>query len=184
MLVVTSLMAEAFRFDPMQEWLFPNESIRARRLRRFYELDVRHRLNGQALAHLAGHVGVAFWHPPDSWTVSPLVAARIAPAFTSVLVHHPFRAQSVLREILKRHPTEPHWYLSHLAVASSERGRGIGRALLEAGLEEADRDGLGAYLETANPENLAFYRAAGFSQVGTVKMTGAPQVWLLWHAPG
>lgn len=182
--VVTSLMAAAFWFDPMQEWLFPKESMRARRLRRLYELDVRHRLNGQAFAHLAGHVGVAFWHPPDRWTVSPRVAARIAPALTSALVHHPFRAQRVLREILERHPTEPHWYLSHLAVASSERGRGIGRALLEAGLEEAARDGVGAYLETANPANLPFYRAAGFRQVGTVKMPGAPEVWLLWHAPG
>lgn len=176
------MMAEAFEDDPMQRWLFPDDRRRRRRLRRFYELDIRHRLNGRAHPHCAGDDGVAFWHPPvDADTVPFFAALRISPAFTSVVAHHPIRAVQVLAEIVRCRPQEPHWYLSHLAVAPGCRGRGLGRELLEIGKANARADGTGVYLETANPSNLTFYARSGFREAGVVDHAGAPPVWLLWR---
>ena len=182
---VVHVLAEAFEHDPMQAWLFPNAKRRVRRLRRFYERDVMVRLEGTATACLFGSRGVAFWQPPGGGeTLSIGSALRLAPCFSSVAAHHPIAATRVLAAVLRQRPEEPHWYLTHLAVRPMDQGRGLGRALLEWGIERADEEGVGTYLETTNPDNLPFYRAAGYSQVGLVRVDGAPNVWTLWRAPG
>ncbi len=183
LLSMTSIMAEAFRFDPMQVWLFPNEGHRTARLRRVYELDVIHRLNGTAAPVLIGGSGIGFWHPPGTDRLTRSTALRVAPGYLSVAAHHPIRARQVLRQVLARRPTEPHWYLSHLAVDVGRQRAGIGRRLLDFGIQRAAGDGVGVYLETANPTNLAFYDSAGFRQVGIVRVPEAPPVWLLWLPP-
>lgn len=183
LLLVSSMLAEAFRFDPMYEWLFPTASLRVPRLQRVFELEIQHGLNGRALPHLAGGEGCAFWHPPGERPISRRSGLRIASAYSSVAAHHPLAALRLKRAVHKRHPKEPHWYLSHFAVARPARGRGIGRRLLEAGMRLARRDGVGAYLETTNAKNLDFYRQHGFSQIGKVQPGDAPPVWLLWWSP-
>lgn len=65
-------------------------------------------------------------------------------------------------------PSTPHWYLGVLATHPGHRGRQLGRATLDAGLRRAAEDGLPAYLETSNPDNLRLYRAAGFEVVDTL----------------
>ena len=180
---MTDVMAGAFYDDPMQRWLFPNGRRRRARLRRVYDLDVRHRLNGNAVPVVVEEVGVGFWHPPGDAPMGIRSAMAIAPGYASVAAHHPVRALRVLREVLARRPDDPHWYLSHLAVASDRRGAGIGRRLLGFGIDRAAADGVGVYLETTNPTNLRFYGAAGFTQVGVVDVPNAPSVWLLWLEP-
>jgi tRNA threonylcarbamoyladenosine biosynthesis protein TsaB len=59
-----------------------------------------------------------------------------------------------------------------LAVAPEARGKGLGRALLNAAIAEARRRGAGAiFLEvgTDNPAALALYAALGFANVGSRK---------------
>ena len=181
---VVSVLAEAFEHDPMQAWLFPNVKRRMKRLRRFYERDVAVRLEGTATACLSGTRAVAFWQPPAAGETLPVRSAlRLAPCFWSVVAHHPVAAARVLAAVLRQRPEEPHWYLAHLAVRPGDQGRGLGRALLLWGIERADEDGVGTYLETTNPDNLPFYRAAGYSQAGLVRVAGAPNVWTLWRAP-
>ena len=72
----------------------------------------------------------------------------------SVMEHiEPFQEQDV---------PERHWYLALLGVDPDHAGKGIGSALLEPVLAEADKDRLPCYLETAEKSNLAFYEKHGF----------------------
>ena len=89
------------------------------------------------------------------------------------------KAYHVLAEL---HPTEPHWYLQLLGVAPEARRRGIGAGLLEAWLEDVDREGGSAYLETDRRENLGFYNRAGFEVVGTEEILGTP-IWRMGRPP-
>eukprot|EP01041_Mallomonas_annulata_P030478 gene30478-52615_t len=59
------------------------------------------------------------------------------------------------------HPEEPHWYLSMIGVDPSHHGQGLGSALLKAGLQRCDADGLPAYLESSNPKNVPLYERFG-----------------------
>ena len=54
------------------------------------------------------------------------------------------------------------WYLSIIGVLPSAQGRGIGKALLEGTLAEADRLNVTCYLETFTSRNLRFYERLGF----------------------
>ena len=75
----------------------------------------------------------------------------------------------------------PHWYLAILAVDPASQGRGIGGALVRRGLQDAARDGLPAYLETATERNVAFYVGLGFS---VVHDSVEPESGLRWWAFG
>src|SRR5262245_63210183 len=56
----------------------------------------------------------------------------------------------------------PHWYLAGIGVEPTQRRRGIGSALMEPGIEAAERDGVPCALLTNSEENLAFYESHGF----------------------
>ena len=85
------------------------------------------------------------------------------------------RADTVLAEL---HPAAPHWYLHLLGVSPEARGRGVRAGLLETWLEEVDREGGSAYLETDRQENLSFYGRVGFEVVGSEEILGTP-IWLM-----
>ncbi|HEY9599163.1 MAG TPA: N-acetyltransferase [Cyanophyceae cyanobacterium] len=67
--------------------------------------------------------------------------------------------------ILKRyHPLNPHYYLLFLGVHPDFQGKGIARTLLDAlhTLSDTHFQSTGVYLETANPNNVGFYRHFGY----------------------
>ncbi len=78
------------------------------------------------------------------------------------------------------HPVEPHWYLSTLGVDPTQQRRGFGTELLRSWLENADRNGEAAYLETDTEENVEFYGRAGFELVGELDILGA-RIWRMWR---
>nr|GAT51498.1 predicted protein [Mycena chlorophos] len=58
-----------------------------------------------------------------------------------------------------------YWYLSLMFVDPAYQSRGIGKALLRWGLDQADAEGIPAYLE-ASDEGLPLYQKSGFEVVG------------------
>jgi GNAT superfamily N-acetyltransferase len=56
---------------------------------------------------------------------------------------------------VRAHPREqPHWYLAIIGVDPSRQGSGAGAALLRSRLERCDKEGMAAYLESSNPQNV------------------------------
>jgi GNAT superfamily N-acetyltransferase len=69
-----------------------------------------------------------------------------------------------------------------LASDPPAQGRGIGSALIRAGLDRSEHDGLPAYLETETEANVAFYARHGFAVRETLVVPGGgPCLWLLWR---
>lgn len=63
-------------------------------------------------------------------------------------------------------PYEPGVQLRGMAVSPDHRGRGLGAAMLVAGLDVARRDGAVLVWANARDSALDFYRANGFAVVG------------------
>lgn len=65
-----------------------------------------------------------------------------------------------------------HWrwlYIRHLWVAEAERGRGLGRTLMEAAESAARARGcIGLHIDTFDPRVADFYARAGFARVGEI----------------
>jgi GNAT superfamily N-acetyltransferase len=87
-----------------------------------------------------------------------------------------------LDEIDKIHPTAAHYYLEYLAVEPEYQGKGFGSFILKYLNTRADKQGVGCYLENANPRNLAFYQHFGFQVTSEKEIIGIP-TWFMWRSP-
>ena len=83
------------------------------------------------------------------------------------------------------HPREhPHWYLAIIGVDPVRQRFGVGAALLRSRLRRCDQEGLAAYLESSNLDNVPLYQHFSFHVTGALGLAeGAPVVNTMWR-PG
>jgi GNAT superfamily N-acetyltransferase len=176
--VVADLHA-AFMRDPVLSWVFPDEAKRRRYGRHYFEMQARRLVPGGLAWRADG--GGALWAGAGRWRESPLEALRLGAASLRGLWPHGGRVARGLLGIESRHPREPHLYLAVLGVRPEQQGQGLGTALLQPGISEADRLGLPAYLESSNPRNVPLYERHGFEVTEEVQLPSGPPVWLMWR---
>ena len=73
---------------------------------------------------------------------------------------------------------ERHWHLGPVAVEPMLQGVGIGGRMLSAFGDQMDERGEVAWLETDKPENVVFYRRAGFDVVEELTEHGLTNWWM------
>ena len=100
-----------------------------------------------------------------------------------VLLPRIVRSARAVREIERRHPAEPHLYLSVLGTDPERQGGGIGSALLAPVLERCDAGGVAAYLESSKESNVGFYARHGFEVTERMELPDGPPLWLMWRDP-
>jgi GNAT superfamily N-acetyltransferase len=74
------------------------------------------------------------------------------------------------------HPRDEHVYLWFLAVDPARQRTGVGRALLARVCEDADAP---VYLDTSNPDNVPYYAAAGFEEIGRGVLPRNTPMWFM-----
>lgn len=79
-------------------------------------------------------------------------------------------------------PREPHWHLGPIGVLPDQRSQGIGKLLVTRALEDFDRDGIPAYLETDQIGVVKQEEQLGFRVIGEAKILGVNN-WLMWRNP-
>ncbi len=76
------------------------------------------------------------------------------------------------------------WQLDSIAVEPRSQGRGLGRALIDAGLERARAESVGAFLSTGTPRNVDIYESCGFRVVEDADAPdGGPHIWFMRWDP-
>ena len=88
---------------------------------------------------------------------------------------------TMMEAMEKNHPREQHFYLTFIAVSPEYRGVGLGSRILKATLRQIDAAGMGAYVESSNPENATFYERAGFVAQKNIAPVGAPPLVAMWR---
>jgi ribosomal protein S18 acetylase RimI-like enzyme len=183
-------LALAFQDDPLQAYVFPDPAERAKRSPAHFAPLLRYGLLfGEILTTQGRPLGAAVWLPPETWQVTPerasaagfddlpnILGEEAAERFFSVLgAIDPYHHKDV--------PPE-HWYVMVVGVSPEARGQGLGRALLEPIMNRADATGLPCYLETAQPDNVAFYEYLGFKKVvEIVEPQSGLQLWTFRRDP-
>lgn len=135
-----------------------------------------HRDDGQV-------AGAALWYPPGTKQHSFRESLAESLPFLPAGLPHLGKASRLQRLITSSWPKEPHWYLSVLSISPESQGRGHGSVLLRPGLEAADRDGLGCWLETQRERNVPFYARFGFDLIRQVEVEPGVPLWLMWRPP-
>ena len=170
---VIAVITLAFSSDPMTRWAFPDPAtylaVMPQMARAFGGNGFAH-----GAAHLtAGGTAAAMWLPPGIQPDSEALATLVAK-------HTPEEQQADMERVFAQmethHPSEPCWYLPLIGVDPLCQGRGYGSALLRHALEQCDREGMPAYLESSNPRNIPLYQRYGFEIIGTIQAGTSPTV--------
>jgi len=181
------VLARAFGDDPAWRWILPRDRRRRRTLPWLFRTALEVTLAGGRVDTTAGEVrGLALWIPPGDG----LVAVDRAAARTMVTV--PLRLRSAFPRfraytewnfaLQRRAQLGPSLFLSGLGVDPEHQRRGLGSALLEAGL--ARQPDTPAVLLTNNAENIRFYERHGFEVVDELTIPrGGPRTWAMVRRP-
>ncbi|MEX5270249.1 GNAT family N-acetyltransferase [Kocuria sabuli] len=173
---LADVLADAFHDYPWTNWTVPARD-RHQRIRTLQLLYLRH----------AGLPHGMVWTVPDRTAVAAFLPALLPPLPPAVLEQvtdaHGDRLEALMEaeELLAAHRPAHDWVLATAGVAPTAQGHGLGKAVVNSGLEVIDGQGGTCLLETSDPRNLPFYQGLGFS-VAAVVSTPGPRVWILTRA--
>jgi ribosomal protein S18 acetylase RimI-like enzyme len=183
--VLARVLARAFLDDPVASWAWRGDSLRLRALERFQAVRLRQLLVHEEVWTNAELSCAALWAPPGHWRSSLRETAALVPCFLHPRLIGRMPLVALGWEQLERgHPRTPeHSYLAVLGTDPSAQGRGLGSSVLEAMLEQCDRDGVAAYLESSKERNVDFYARHGFRVTGEIRLLRGPVMWPMWRDP-
>ena len=167
-------LARAFYNDPLQSYVFPDESERATRSPAHFAAALRYgMLFGEVLTTEGKPLGAAVWLPPETWEITPERATaagfdELPDVMGEEAANRFFSVLGAVDPYHHRDVPPAHWYVMVVGVSPEAHGQGLGRTLLEPVMNRADAAGLPCYLETAQPNNVAFYEHLGFKKVTEV----------------
>lgn len=179
-------LARAFETDPIWKFLTGDRfDDFATRAAGFFAAEARNRLRHHGSLVTGDGYASALWGPPNHWKTGLVDVARLAPSSLRLFGTKVVQALSVLEEVDKHHPTEPHWYLAFLGTDPVHQGKGLGSSVLRPVLDRCDHDEVPAYLESSKESNVPFYERHGFEVTGTVDLAKGkgPRMWLMWREP-
>jgi GNAT superfamily N-acetyltransferase len=180
---LATIFGRAFVGEPMMRWPLGSTGDLVERFTRCFAYFLKSALP-LGLVWEAGQAdGAAVWIPPDqseAWEHHPWNQTRILG-----LADDGGRRYHAFWDWVATHdPPAPLWQLDSIAVQPELQGRGIGKALIEAGLATARADGTGAFLSTGTAANVTIYGRCGFRVYDeAVAPEGGPRIWFMRWDP-
>jgi ribosomal protein S18 acetylase RimI-like enzyme len=169
-------LTSAFAADPVERWLWPDETQYVEHFREFAEVFSDGATEAGTAWQVDEYAAVAVWLPPgidpDPERIGQVLRAAVATEKHEDMF-------SVLEQMEAAHPKYPHWYLPWLGVDASRQGIGLGGTLLAQCLEHIDISGLPSFLETPNPRTIPLYERQGFVVTGYAQSGSCPPVALM-----
>ena len=180
---VADILADGFADDPFYEWVFESDQCA---LAAWQELIAQLAL-AKGPAEIADGACVVLWLPPGERAFGGAGdAARAEELLGRLLGPRGAEVWRAFGEIGRHRPVEPPAaaHLLHIATRRERRGEGLGAAACAPGLEECDRNGWPAFLNSTTPRNHPFYGRLGFRRIGEVDPgAGAPTIHPMWREP-
>jgi ribosomal protein S18 acetylase RimI-like enzyme len=182
---LSKMLARAFLDDPVASWAWRAQELRLQALERFQAVRMRQLLADEEIWTTDDLTCAALWAPPDGWHTTLRETAQLLPCFMRprLLARVPLVALGWDKLERAHPPKPPHFYLAVLGTEPAAQGRGLGSAVLGGVLEQCDRDGVAAYLESSKERNVDFYARHGFRVLEEIRLLRGPRMWKMWRDP-
>ncbi len=182
---VAEVLRRGFERDPFVSWVTQSKP---RSLRRYVDLVLHRLVVPHGVVHVTeGVQSAALWVRPGGWDLTAFQQLRLVPQVAGVVSWRRLGMMGRASELIERDRPSQCWYLALVATHPDARGQGLGRTVLQPGIERAERDGVPAVLETSNEANVGWYERLGFEVTRKLELnaieTGAPDVWTLRKDP-
>ncbi len=122
---------------------------------------------------------VAVWTTPETANAGD-VFAELGPRFAELAGDRLAQQQSAEAAMAQHRPIKPAWFLASVGVHPDRQGRGLGRAVLTPGIEAAVAEGVPAFLETSDANNVRLYERLGFRVTADFELPDdGPRTWAM-----
>jgi GNAT superfamily N-acetyltransferase len=177
------VFGRAFVHEPMMRWPLGSDGDLAERFTQCFAYFLEAALPLGLVWEAGAAEGAAVWIPPEqseAWESHPWNQPRIL-----ALADDGGRRYDAFWNWVATHETaEPSWQLDSIAVQAELQRRGIGRALIEAGVARARLDGARAFLSTGTAANVGIYCRCGFRVYDEADAPdGGPHIWFMRSDP-
>jgi GNAT superfamily N-acetyltransferase len=182
---LSEMLARSFFDDPVARWACRPGSLRTGMLERFHATRLRQMLSAGQVWTTSELSSAALWAAPRRWRSTPRedIALMRSLLHPRLIPRLPLIGRGLLG-IERSHPSRPaHWYLAVLGTDPPAQGQGLGSSVLGPVLEDCDRDGVGAYLESSKERNIDFYARHGFRVTRELHLPRGPTMWAMWRDP-
>jgi GNAT superfamily N-acetyltransferase len=176
-------LSRAFEDDPVLMWSVPDPDRRRNVLPGFFTVFAGAFQRHGHVYRTADGTGAALWVPPGVAPVDDEEADAFGAALAEVLGPDTERNVIISELLDENHPHDAVWYLNFMGVEPAGQGHGIGSALLEHVLEEADRNAEPAYLDATSMRNRRLYERHGFVTTRELHLPDGPSLWSMWREP-
>jgi ribosomal protein S18 acetylase RimI-like enzyme len=182
--IAADAIARGFQDNEVWTWLIRGSRARARVERRSYYWMIRRIFVPRQSAWMTeSGTGASLWFPPGTKALD--FGEKLAEGLPFLPEGLPSIGKATrLNDLVSSHwPDEPHWYLSVLSIEPASQGKGHGSALIAPGLDRADAEGVGVWLETQSERNLPFYARFDFELITRVEADPGIPLWMMWRPP-
>jgi GNAT superfamily N-acetyltransferase len=178
-------LADAFVNDPVYTWMLPAGRRLDVRLRAMFTAELAlYGLPQGTVWTNAGCDGAVVALPPGAWEMPRSMTATQALMWARAFRRRLPLAARVQRAMEERHLREPHFYVRIVGVRGALQGRGLGSALMQPTLQQADSAGLPAYIEASSERSAVLYERLGFRHIDVLELPGGgPPVWRMRRPP-
>jgi len=184
------MCGRAFRNTPHVAHFFPDTGRTTVDAVAMFEMRIRYGLlYGEVHVASPGLEGIAVWIPSARATMTMWQQIRAG----GMRLYRSVGSDAVARmthvaehndRLRTQHAPDKHWFLAILAVDPAHQHAGHATRLMESMLARFDRESLTCYVETTEPELLAFYKRFGFELGNESTVPGTDlTVWPLIRPP-
>lgn len=160
---ISDTLSGAFRDDPLWSWAFPDQ----RKLAVWWQFLIASAVGHGGVFVAGDYAAASVWIPPGKSELTQQEEERVEPLLEELAGARASLVMELLERFAAARPQgPPHYYLSLLGTHPEHRGAGLGMALLAENLATIDDQGMPAYLESSNPENVGRYERLGFELIG------------------
>jgi ribosomal protein S18 acetylase RimI-like enzyme len=189
--LASEVLGAAFSDDPVfRNFAFQDDRRRLSATQWMSQLMLRYALPSKAIYTTADILkGVAIWIPPGHFPLNDFRLLQLGGhgLLFKLRIDKLLQFISLFLELEALHKTrmpQPHWYLLMLGVHPSHQNQGVGKALIQPILANADRDNLPCYLETSTADAVRFYQRLGFEGIEAINLLQESIcVWTMMRQP-